>query len=349
MASTLKQELESRISKIRGLIIDANNAQQKYLEAGENASIYDYLDVKQAVSNFYDTQSVTESHPRRGYIDTSISMYGALQNHSSLACRHAIRNLDKSLLKENGINTKDLLEFKETELDTLIEELNNFYINCKNEMNDYNIDIKIIAENYIAEYISSIQSLPKSQLKDFKLPPVTDFAKEVREKVETYVKKVASEYKQHILKFEEPYKQYKAKDGNATLAEFESIQIALANGKIKGINNSIKEIAINELKEQGCLVAQNIDQYGWLERATEPEMIAYHFVSEYEHETKKLCEKVAGENIRNSVLSSLDELIETMKNQPISSFPNKEILEPKVFISVTLEKLLQEEKAKSAE
>lgn len=349
MANTFKQDLESRISIIKDLIIKANDVYQQYLQKGDNASISEYEEVQKAISNFYSTQTSTEHHPRHGYIDHSVSMYAALQHHRSLACKLAIRKMDKNLLKENGIVTKDLIEFNDQALNKIIDDLKQFYIDCSKTMNIQNIDFKIMALDIVAEYTSSIKKLPMSELSNLQLPPVEEFAKEVEEKVNLQIRSIVSEYKNHISKYEDAFKKYKAKGEKATYAEFEELQIAIGNEKVDGLNNSIKEIAINELKNEGSIIGENLDKYGWLERTTDSEKIAYHYISNYESDVRKICERIGKDETRTAVLKSLRELIETMKAQPISSFPNKEILEPKVFVSVTLEKLAQEKVANAPE
>lgn len=339
MASQIKQELEARISRIRELIVEANGVYRQYLQKGDDATIKDYLNTKKAVSAFYNTYTETVYDPRRGADDNQISMYKDLKLHKSLFCRMAIKKMDRVLEKENGIVTQELINFEEPELDAVIDKLSKLYKGCDDSLQGLNIDLKLDALDIVSEYISSVKSLSKSELAKVQIPEVEEYMKEVRVRLNEEIRIIADEYKKCLRSYEEAYNQYREKGDAVTCEEFTKLQSAIGNTRIKGLNNSIKELAIEELKNEGSNLAANLDKYGWLVRATEKEECAKNYISFYGKEVEKGCKKIIGEDNRKCVLEELAKLIKTMKQQPISNIPNSEILPPEKFISVTLEKL----------
>ena len=357
------REIEIRIEEIKKLIIVAHSEYQEYLKLGDRASINDYSRVYKSILEFYDSREQTESHPRYGTKDTSISMYGAMKNHKNLSSKMAISKMDKELWKEKGINTKELVDFEDPEFENMIARLDKFFKDCFDSMcRNFPDGWEWAGRDFVADYISSIKRLPKSELANVNIPDVEEFLVAVKLKIEKNVNNLTNEYKNYLLAFEEAFRQYKAKGYSATIGEFEKLQEdfdssdkvvkQLVGFNPAGYEKGIKKRVIDELIQQGSLLADNLyfpgDKYGpehvWdsIQWSTN-ERCAYKIISEFESVVKDKIKTTHDKELGKFLLDKLGEQLNNMKNQPMSSLLNMDEFTPINFVLSVKEKFYQKD------
>ena len=340
MKENVKSEISSRIAKIQDRIVEANSKYREYLSKGASATVNDYLDLKRAVASFYRDEFVPVSTPK-GYDDRTEAMYASFKNHKMLACRRALKEMNKKL-ERSGISAEDMIAFS----DPLAEEMATKISVFENACSKVNInqngsgDVFSHCFDVVDKYLHDYRRMKLSDLEILELPTPEKVIEKGRADFEQVLAAEVEKYKKKITAINPEFEEYQVKGESATFEDYEKISHAVfqADFGLK-YKSAAKKVALEELAKDGVAIVAEMNKSGSYHLRTIYEDKAASIIVDFESGVRKLISRDD-----EYVLGKCKAFVETLKKMPMGKLIKEDLPSPSYFV-----KMAKEQQAKADE
>lgn len=342
----VKDDIASRILEIKSRVIAANKVYRDYLSKGAAATVNDYLQVERAVEHFYRDEFVPVSDPRGHGLDETHKMFGGFKSHSMMACRRALKAMNKELEK-TGVSAEDMIAFR----DPLAEDMAAKIANFENDCHNINFKKNGMGDAYshcsdaVDKILYNLRRMKLSELQVYNLPDPTKVIDDAAADFEKILAGEVAEYKKRLKAVDSDYKKYQKKGETATFEEYEKISSAVY-GAVQGLKygTTAKQVAIAELAEEKVAIAEEMAQSGSYYLRTIYEDKAASIISCFKRDVEKLVSEKD-----EYVWNKYKEFVSTLKKMPMDKLIKEDLPSPNYFVRMAKEQKAKDEAAATAE